>query len=205
MKTGFKIIGVAILIAVAFVGWRMHEASLRARRAGLISENIVHEGDTWKADFTARIPAPEAIVFATMRDVEKAHNDHVKSVKIVSESGNSKTVQMDLSGFGGQTMTVEMEFHYFPGQRKITYRTLSSPMMDAAGAYVLNGGGGGTRIDYSETVKRVPNQFPEAVVKEVIRAIFVAQLEALEHALHISTAAETDTGDQEPVFPASSW
>ncbi|HVN64363.1 MAG TPA: SRPBCC family protein [Candidatus Binataceae bacterium] len=200
MKTAFKILGAVVFVAVvAFVGWRFLQAR-RAQQAGLLSENITHDNDKWKADFTAWIPAPEETVFDTMRQVEKAHNDHVKAIHVVSQTGDSKTVQMDLAGFGGQTATVEMEFHYDPEQGRMTYRTVNSPLMNAQGEYHLSNSGGGTLIEYHETVTGVPNQFPDAVVQQVIRTIFVAQLEALQSALHITTATESDAGDEEPAF-----
>ena len=58
MKTTFKILGgVVVLAIVAVVGWHYYQLR-RARQAGLLTENITHDGDLWKADFTARIPPP---------------------------------------------------------------------------------------------------------------------------------------------------
>ena len=60
MKTLVKILaGVIVLAVVAIVGWHYYQMH-RARQAGLLTENITHDGDIWKADFTARIPAPQS-------------------------------------------------------------------------------------------------------------------------------------------------
>ena len=119
MKTLLKIVGgVIVVMVVAIVGCRFFQMR-RARQAGLLSENITHDGDIWKADFTARIPAPEQTVFDAIRDVENTHSDQVKSVRVVSQTGNKKTVYMDLAGLGGQTITTEIEFEYLPDDKKI--------------------------------------------------------------------------------------
>ena len=77
MKTVLKILaGVIVLAVVAIVGWHYYQIH-RARQAGLLTENISHDGDIWKADFTARIPAPEQTVFTAIRDIENLHNDQV--------------------------------------------------------------------------------------------------------------------------------
>ena len=98
MKTAVKILGgVVVLAVVAIVGWHYYQMH-RARQAGLLTENITHDGDNWKADFTARIPAPEQTVFDAIKNVETTHSDQVKAVRVVSQSGNKKTVDMDIAG-----------------------------------------------------------------------------------------------------------
>ena len=55
MKTLIRILGgVIVLAVVAIVGWHYYQMH-RARQAGLLTENITHDGDMWKADFTARV------------------------------------------------------------------------------------------------------------------------------------------------------
>ena len=133
MKTTFKILGGVIVLAiVAVVGWHYYQLR-RARQAGLLTENITHDGDLWKADFTARIPAPEQTVFDAIKNVENTHSDQVKAVRVVSQSGNKKTVDMDIAGPGGQVITTELAFEYLPDEKKIVYSTVNNPRARDAG------------------------------------------------------------------------
>lgn len=190
------LVGLAVVVIVAYAGFRYYQ-SRRALKAGLLTENITHDGDLWKADFTARVPAPEQTVFNAIRDIENTHNDQVKAVRIVSQSGNKKTVDMDIAGPGGQTITTELEFEYLPDDKKIIYHTLNNPLLDTQAAYQLGDEGSSTFIDYHETthlLQSVP--VPDGVIKQVIRGVFIAQLEGLKHALNIKTADETSSDDE---------
>ncbi len=199
MKTLLKILaGVLVLAVVAIVGWRYYQIH-RARQAGLLTENIAHDGNLWKADFTARIPAPEQTVFAAIRDIEKTHNDQVKMVRVVSQSGNKKTVDIDIAAPGGQTITTELVFEYLPEQKKIIYHTVDNPLLDTQAVYQFGDEGASTFIDYHETTHLLQSfPVPAGVIKQVIRGIFVAQLESLKHTLNLKTGDAANSGDDEP-------
>src|SRR5579863_8852192 len=188
--------GLAVLLVVVYAGYRFYQ-SRRARKAGLLTENIVHDGDIWKADFTARVPAPESTVFNAIRNIENTHSDQVKAVRVVSQSGNKKTVDMDLAAFGGQTITTELEFEYLPDDKKITYHTVNNPLLDTHAEYQLGDEGSTTFIDYRETTHLLqPVPVPDGMIKQVIRGVFIAQLEGLKHALNIETADDTSSDDE---------
>jgi hypothetical protein len=196
MKTLVKILGgVIVLAVVAIVGWHYYQMH-RARQAGLLTENITHDGDLWKADFTARIPAPEQTVFDAIKNVENTHSDQVKSVRVVSQSGNKKTVDMDIAGPGGQVITTELEFEYLPDEKKIVYNTVNNPMLETQAVYQLFDEGASTFIDYHQNTHMLQSlPVPDGVIKQVIRGIFVSQLETLKRQLNIKTANDTDNDD----------
>ena len=196
MKTAFKILGGVIVIAVvAIVGWRYYQMH-RARNAGLLTEDITHNGDLWKADFTARIPAPEQTVFDAIKNVEGTHSDQVKAVRVVSQSGNKKTVDMDIAGPGGQVITTELQFEYMPDEKKIVYSTVNNPMLETQAVYQLSDEGASTFIDYHQDTHMLQSlPVPDGVIKQVIRGIFVAQLEGLKKSLNIKTADDADNDD----------
>jgi hypothetical protein len=196
MKTLVKILaGVIVLAVVAIVGWHYYQIH-RARQAGLLTENITHDGDNWKADFTARIPAPEQTVFDAIKNVENTHSDQVKAVRVVSQSGNKKTVDMDIAGPAGQTLTTELQFEYLPDEKKIISTTVNNPMFDTQSVYQLSDEGASTFIDYHQNTHMLQSlPVPDGVVKQVIRGIFVAQLETLQKTLHIKTADDIDNDD----------
>jgi hypothetical protein len=168
----------------------------RARQAGLLTENITHDGDVWKADFTARIPAPEQTVYDAIRNVENTRSDQVKAVRVVSQSGNKKTVDMDIAGPGGQTITTELAFEYFPDDKKIVYNSVNNPLLDTQGVYQLTDEGASTFIDYHQNTHMLqPLPVPDGVIQQVIRSIFVAELETLKRQLNITTADDTGSDD----------
>ncbi|HKN12193.1 MAG TPA: hypothetical protein VJX68_03270 [Candidatus Binatus sp.] len=196
MKTVLKILGgVIVLAVVAIVGWHYYQLR-RALQAGLLTEDITHDGDVWKADFTARIPAPEQTVFDTIRNVENTHSDQVKSVRVVSQSGNKKTVDMDIAGPGGQVITTELQFEYLPDEKKIVYNTVNNPMLETHAVYQLSDEGASTFIDYHQNTHMLQSlPVPDGVIKQVIRGIFVSQLETLKRQLNIKTANDPDNDD----------
>src|SRR5260370_16857982 len=127
MAKALKILaGLVVVLVVVYAGIRFYQ-SRRALKAGLLTENITHDGDVWKANFTARIPAPEQTVFDAIRNIENTHSDQVKAVRVVSASGNKKIVDMDIAGPAGQTITTELKFEYLPDEKKIVYHTLNNP------------------------------------------------------------------------------
>jgi Polyketide cyclase / dehydrase and lipid transport len=193
MKTALRIAAAAIVILVAVIaGWHYYQLR-RARQAGLLTENITHDGDVWKADFTARIPAPEQTVFDTIKNVEGMHSDQIKAVRVISQNGDTKTVEMDLAGPGGQQVATQIEFTYLPDKKEIDYRTLNNPIFETDAVYQLSDEGASTFIDYHQNTHMLQAlPVPDGVVKQVIRGIFVAQLEGLKNKLNIKTADESD-------------
>ena len=75
MSKTYKVVSTLVIIAVVVVGGYYLYQQHRARKAGMLTENITHDGDAWTADFTARIGAPEQRVFDTIKDVEHAKSD----------------------------------------------------------------------------------------------------------------------------------
>jgi len=193
MKKPGRIVGAFIIIAVAVIGGYYFYQQHSARKAGLLSESIEHDGDTWHADFTARLAAPQKQVFDAIRNIEKAQSDEIKSVQVISQSGNQKTVEMQVAGPGGQTLTTRLAFEYFPAQDRITYHTVGGGDFVTQAEYTLGDEGASTMMKFHETTtlaQQLP--VPDSVVKSVIRGIFLAQLEGLKKSLNITTAG---TGD----------
>ena len=99
----------------------------------------------------------------------------------MSQSGNKKTVDMDIAGPGGQLITTELPFEYLPDDKKIVYNTVNNPLFDTQAVYQLSDEGASTFIDYHQNTHMLQSlPVPDGVIKQVIRGIFVAQLEDLE-------------------------
>jgi hypothetical protein len=199
MSKTYKVIAALVVIfIVGYGGWRLYQ-SRRATKAGLLSENITHNGNDWTADFTAIIPAPESVVFDAVRDVEKAQSDQIQNVKVISQTGNSKTVELELKGPGDQTIKTQMAFDYDPAGHRISYRTLDNPAFVMHADYKFEDQGGSTLITYHQTTtlaQQLP--VPESVIRDVIRSVFIAQLEGLKRTLNLTSAEEPEDSSEEP-------
>ena len=192
MSKTYKIVSTLVIVVVVAVGGYYLYQQHRARKAGMLTESIVHQGDTWMADFTARIGAPEPQVFDTIKNVERAKSDQVKSVEVISESGNTKTVQMLIAGPGGQDITTRLAFEYFPDQHRITYHTVDAGLFATEAEYDLEDEGASTLMKFHESTKVGQSlPVPDGVIKQVIRGVFLAQLEGLKKSLNLN---EADSG-----------
>ncbi len=197
MSKTYKIVSALVILAVVAVGGYYLYQQHRASKAGVLTENIVHQGDTWTADFTARIGAPEPQVFDTIKDVERAKSDQVKSVQVISQSENTKTIQMQIAGPGGQDITTRLAFEYFPEQRRIIYHTVDGGDFVTTAQYDLEDEGPSTLMKFHESTKvsqSIP--VPDGVIKQVIRGVFIAQLEGLKKALNLTEAAGGEDTDE---------
>src|SRR5581483_4373818 len=196
-RTYKAILALVAIVVVAYGGWRLYQ-SRRASKAGLLSENIVHSGNDWTAEFTAMIPAPEPEVFQAVRDVEKSRSDQIRSIRVISETGNSKTVELELNGPNGQVVTTRMVFDYDPAAHRITYHTIDNPAMQMNAEFQFDDQGSSTLVKYRQTTTMTQQlPVPDSVVREVIRSAFVSQLEGLKRALNITTA-ESEEPEEEP-------
>ncbi|MGO9607897.1 MAG: SRPBCC family protein [Candidatus Binataceae bacterium] len=199
MRKTYKIIGaLVVIVVVAYAGWRVYQAR-RAAKAGILSENIVHDGNVWTADFTAMIPAPADSVYDAVRDVEKSHSAEIRSIKVISETADSKTVEIQMDTPGGQPVTAQMVFQYDPGNKRISFQMVGNPAFDMHAEYKFDVDGLSTLITYHQTTKMAQSlPVPDEVVKQIIRSVFIAQLEGLKKALNIAPADQPEDSNDEP-------
>jgi carbon monoxide dehydrogenase subunit G len=199
MGKTYKVIATLVIIVVVAAGGYYLYQQHRARKAGLMTENIVHQGDNWTADFTARVAAPEQRVFDTIKDVEHAKSDQVKSVRVISQTDKDKTVEMLIAGPAGQDITTRLAFEYFPDQHRIVYHTVGGGNFATQAQYDLEDEGSSTLLKFHESTtvgQSLP--VPDGVIKQVIRGVFLAQLEGLKKSLNLT---ESDSGAQDTDEP----
>ncbi len=197
-RTYKAVVAIVIVAAIGYAGWRIREAR-RAAVSGLLSEKIARDGDTWTADFMARVAAPEQLVFDAIRNVEKSRSDQVRSVRVISEQGDNKTVDMELRWPGGQTVTMRLAFLYLPAEHRITYHTVDNPMINTEADYRFTDQGPNTLLIYHQSSRfgqQIP--LPDSLVRQIIRDTFVAQLEGLRRALNLSDSEPSDEIGEEP-------
>jgi len=195
-----RILTVAVIVAAAAFGYWFYQ-NQRAKHAGILSEAIEHQGGVWTADYAARIPAPAKAVFGAIEHIEDSHSDSIKDVKVLSENGKEKVVELRMNGPANQSVVTKIAFEYFPSYDRITYRTIDSPMLDTKAEYKLTDEGASTLINFHQTASSSkPVNLPDAIIKEVIRSVFIGQLDGIKHALNVTTADE-DEADKDPDEP----
>jgi uncharacterized membrane protein len=200
-KTARRLIILVSVAAAAVLVYRFYQGR-RVQQAGIISESIEHQGGAWTVDYTARIPAPAKAVFGAIEHIEDSHADSIRSVKVLSEKGNRKVVELTMNGPANQSVVTKIAFEYFPEDDRITYRTLDSPMLDTNAEYKLTDEGASTLITFHQTAtSSKPINLPEAIVKEVIRSVFIGQLDGIKRSLNITTPAVDDEADKDPDEP----
>lgn len=191
---GGAIVALAMIVAGVWLYQRW-----QTRRAGIVSEHIEHSGDLWSAHFSARVPAPEHDVFAAIEHVEDSHSESIKRVTVVSQEGNKKVVEMEMAAPAGRTIVMRLSFEYFPAERRITYHTIDSPAMQIEAAYKLEDEGSSTLVDFNQKTRGLSQiGAPDAIVKRVIRSIFIAQLDDIRKTLHIASTEGSDEESDEP-------
>ncbi|HVN28783.1 MAG TPA: hypothetical protein VMT64_09875 [Candidatus Binataceae bacterium] len=190
---------VSTLVIVALIGLGAYYLYQRhqARNAGILTESIVHDGDRWQANFTARVAAPEAKVFDTIKNFDKGHYDDIKSIDVISENEHQKVVDIQIAPVPGQVMTTRLGFQFFPDQHRITYRTLSNGPFSSEAEYYLVDEGAHTLIKFSDTTM-VPSRIPvpDGIIKRFIRGYFVGQLQELQKNLNLAEDSGPDDSDQ---------
>ncbi len=197
MGKTYKIVSTLVIIVVVVVGGYYLYQQHRARKAGMLTENITHDGDAWTADFTARIGAPEPRVFDAIKDVEHAKSEQVKSVQVISQTANAKTVEMQIAGPGGQDITTRLAFEYFPADNRIVYHTVGDGPFATTAEYNLVDEGSSTLMKFHESTKVGQSlPVPDGVIKQVIRGVFLAQLEGLKKALNLNEADSGEDNDE---------
>ena len=200
-KTARRLIVLVAVAALVVFAYRLYQ-SRRAQQAGILSESIEHQGDAWTVDYTARLPAPAKTVFGAIEHIENSHSDSIRSVKVLSQNGNRKVVELTMNGPANQSVVTKIAFEYFPDDDRITYRTLDSPMFDTSAEYKLTDEGVSTVINFHQTATASkPVNLPDVIVKEVIRSVFIGQLDGIKQALNISASTADDEADKDPDEP----
>ena len=200
-KTARRLIALVAVAAVAVFAYRFYQAR-RSQQAGILSESIEHQGDAWTVDYTARIPAPATAVFGAIEHIENSHSDSIRGVKVLSQNGNRKVVELTMNGPANQSVVTKIAFEYFPQDHRITYRTLDSPMFDTSAEYRLTDEGASTLINFHQTAtSSKPVNLPDAIVREVIRSVFIGQLDGIKQSLNLASSTVDDEADKDPDEP----
>jgi hypothetical protein len=197
MSKTYRVVSTLVIVGVVIFAVYYLYQQHRVVKSGVLTENITHQGEQWTADFTARVAAPEAQVFDTIKNFDKGHYDEIKSMQVISQSDNQKTIEMQIAAVPGQVTTTRVMFQYFPAEQRITYHTLDRGPFATSAEYDLTAEGSNTLLRFRDTTT-VPQGLPvpDMIVKRFIRGYFVSQLQGLQKTLNIADADSSDDNDQ---------
>jgi hypothetical protein len=195
----YKLIALlAVVVGVGAVAYYLR-SNRCGQKPGIISEDINGSGDNWSADFRARVSAPEQEVFRALGKVENAKSDQILDIKVLSDLGSTKLVEVDFAGPTGSSVPTQFRFEFFSSQDRFTYKSLDSQVFQIDGDCRLQPECAATLIECRQATQLLqPRPLVDGIIKENIRQIFVAQLDSLRSALHVQIPDQTDGDNDEP-------
>jgi hypothetical protein len=198
MLKWYKIVAVLTgACAVLAVGYFLTRPRC-GQKAGILGENIAHSGDTWTADFRARVPAPESAVFRAMQNVKNVKSDQILDVKELSSHGNTRMVEVDFAGPTGASEPTQFTFRTFTGPDRIVYKSLDSQVFRIDGDCQIEPECAATIIECKQVTNLLQERpLTDGVVKENIRQLFLAQIDNLRSTLHLQIPDQSDEGDDD--------
>jgi hypothetical protein len=118
----YKLIALlAVVVGVGAVAYYLR-SNRCGQKPGIISEDINGSGDNWSADFRARVSAPEQEVFRALGKVENAKSDQILDIKVLSDLGSTKLVEVDFAGPTGSSVPTQFRFEFFSSQDRLRIR-----------------------------------------------------------------------------------
>jgi hypothetical protein len=186
------------LVGLAFLGLRYAQLRSAAVRwegpvEEILSEKLEKQADTMEVEFTSRLDAPVAAVFAAFTEPERSQEfgDNVRYSKLLQNEGNRKIVEFEMVILGRPQRFI-MEFTFLPTENLVKVRTVENQLADLSGEYRLTPSPDGTKtlLTYTGTSKdKVNLPTPLALQKSALRETFVSSLRALKKGLTAQTRA----------------
>lgn len=193
-------LGALLLLAFFFVGIRYAQVRSAARLwegpvEEILSERLEKHTNTMEIEFSARVDATLAAVFAAFSEPERLQEfaDTVRYSKLLTNAGNRKVVEIEMVTLGQPQRSV-MEFSFLPEEKVVQVRTVENAFADMSGEYRFFPSPDGTKtlLTYSGTVTdKTDRPIPLALQKSAIRETFVSAMRALKKRLAVQQAITT--------------
>ena len=192
-KAVFGAVGVVVIAALGFVGYKV--ASLRAEAAKwagpmkeIVEETVTHDNNVTRARYVSLIDAPLAKVQQAIWNVENSQQTvaNIKLSKLLEEKGNTKLVEINLQALNLPLQNYTMEFTLHPEEHSVTFKTVKSQAQDIEGEYKFEASpdGARTRLVYTSTSKdKIAVPFPQSVLDSANRETYVNTVRGIEKSL----------------------
>lgn len=192
MKRTLWGLGALLLVGLVSLGVRYAQVRSAARLwegpvEEILSERLEKRTDTMEVEFSSRVDAPTAAVFAAFTEPERLREfaDNVRHSKLLADARDRKVVEIEMVTLG-QPQHFVMEFLFLPDERAVRVRTVESPFADVSGEYRFSPSPDGTKtlLRYRGTVTdKTGRPVPLALQKSAVRETFVATVRALKKRL----------------------
>jgi hypothetical protein len=204
MKVILGVVGVLVL-AVAifvFVQYRKVQRAALCPAKEIATSDMEKTGDTWRVAFTSKFDAPLERVFDAFQHPERGVEfvpENVRKAEIVSEEGNTKTVDivgsLDILPPGFKVQSLRTVYTVHPEEHRITSTTVNK-LIDASSEFKFEpiSDGKGTLLKFTSTNKQKQNLPTEALEKGALCETFATQVRAVNRALGLAPAAKGAAG-----------
>jgi hypothetical protein len=187
---------VAIILAVG--GWyyvRLQQETAKWKNAKeIVEESFNKDGGVAHIRYVGLINGPIDKVQDAVWSVERSADmvDNIKKSKLLSEQGNTKTVEMQLQALNLPLQQYVMQFTLDPAKHQVDFKTTQAQAADLVGSYrlVASPDGKRTEIIYEATsTDKIAVPFPDAVIESANRETFVNTVRGIERVINATPAA----------------
>src|SRR5712692_3751017 len=151
MKAILAVVGVVILLAVAYVGfkyWQLQQMAAKYKDAKEVaSESIEKDGSKWTIHMESVIGKPIDKVWKALHQPERSHEfiEAFKKSELKKEEGNVKTVEFQVQVLTLPLQTFVVQLTFDDAGHSVGLKTLSGPQ-DQTATYQL------TMLDPNKTL-----------------------------------------------------
>jgi Polyketide cyclase / dehydrase and lipid transport len=203
MKIILGIIGalvVAVAVFVFFQYEKVQKAALCPAKE-ITTSAMEKTGDTWHVSFTSKIDAPLDRVFDAFQHPERAVEfvpENVKKSEIVSEEGNTKTVEivgtLDILPPGFKIQSLRTDYTVYPAEHRIASHTVNK-LVDIKAEYKLESTSDGkTLLKFTQTAQQKQPLPTQALEKGALCETYATQVRAVNRALGLAPGPEKHEG-----------
>jgi hypothetical protein len=163
----------------------------------IATSSLVKTGDTWDGVFTSKIEAPIDKVMEAASHPERGHEllpDSILKSEIVSESGNTKTMdivlKLEVLPPGFKIQNVRNEYTYYPQEKRFATKSIDFKLADITADYRFEPAGDGTLLKFTQKSKDKGGIALESLQKGAQCETFAIQVRVLRRALGLDKAPE---------------
>jgi hypothetical protein len=174
---GAVVAAVVVVVGIYFLRLQQQAAQWKEAKE-IVEESFSKDNNVSKTHFVSIVDAPLDKVQAGLWDVEDSASmvDNIKYSKLVSQQGNTKTVEIRLTALNLPLQYYTMQFTLDPAAHVVSFKTTESQLQDLEGKYRLEASPDGkrTRVVYDATARdKVAIPFPQSVLESANRETFV--------------------------------
>jgi len=186
MKAILAVVGVVILLAVAYVGfkyWQLQQMAAKYKDAKEVaSESIEKDGSKWTIHMESVIGKPIDKVWKALHQPERSHEfiEAFKKSELKKEEGNVKTVEFQVQVLTLPLQTFVVQLTFDEPAHTMTAKALSGPQEQNATYRLTTLPGDKTLLVYEATATdKITVPLPLSVQKGAVRELFVNQIRAI--------------------------